>query len=158
MDVDIADVAIKPLFHCVDESPPVRIVIAMRIKASLKPGQCLQEFLVRRLVLPGHGAPMCRHALFLKTKMTTTITFEVIEKYGIHLVTQPVVKSSAKVSGHLKDHPMILIDLFNARSVFFAPFHLDLPQLAQGNNRASIYAPPGGVYQFGFVRIESRTR
>jgi len=158
MDVDIADVAIKPLIHCVHESPRIRIAIAMRVITSLKPGQGLQEFFVRRFVLPCHGAAMCRHALFLETKVPTAIEFEVIEKNGIHLVTQPVVESSAEVSGHLEDHSVILIDLFNARSVFFAPFHLGLPHLAQGNNRGSIYALPGGVYQFGFVRIESLAR
>ena len=135
MDVDAADVLIEPLIDNIHQSPGLSTIIAVRGMALLKPGQGLDEILVRRLVNPGHRAAVLRHALLLETKVSTAIKHQVIEQHGVHLVTQAIIESGTKILGHLENHPVILVNLLETSRVTFAPFHLCSLNFAQPDSR-----------------------
>ena len=139
MDVDMADVTVKPLVDGIDELPGILTVVTLFDIALLEPGQGLHELSVGSLVLLRHGAATCSHAPLLETKVSTAVKHEVIKQHGIHLAAQSFVESAAEIIGHLEDHPVIPVYLLNAGCVIFAPLHLDLPNFARNSNNAMLF-------------------
>ena len=140
MNVDAADVTVKPLIYGIYKLPGVRTIIALRDETLLKPCQGPNELLVLCLVHLCHGTLMFCHAPLLETKVAATIDTEIIEHHGVHLTAQTFVKSGAKIFGHLENQLVILVDLLDTSSVILTPFHLFFLNPVQHNDHTIFYS------------------
>src|SRR5579871_3182347 len=84
-------------------------------------GQLFDELRMSVAVQLCRGAMTSGHALLLQPEMRPGVLIERFEEFTVYAFSPSLVQGEAKILRHLKQHPMMPVDCFDARGVFDGP-------------------------------------